>query len=326
MSDRQVEGPETFSLDLALVLLGSFVHQCSVNFRCAPQQISDWDHRPFVIHVSYGITYIESDDAPTKSAPEEFNTALHVPGDSNIPPDLERLTAELRKYTESLCDIKLADFQLTWGIKDGQLPCLLDCQGSTYSCTTDSEPYSAFILELCLFVAIETSQIGKRGHCFSQRPLCCGCDMNILREKIEIHRIRKLAVALQVPDCNQLIFYLHRQISKACPSLMLSSVPVCRNCFALYTKEKLPLRGATQTKSTQSTNVIYSARSHQSLPAAKLSLTQSACQTIVSKFNPAGATKSPSGLTYVQLFSLRSLKQSHAAYRRPPFPPFMKRP
>jgi hypothetical protein len=304
------------NLDLTFVLLGAFVQPCSIPFRCEPQPIVDCDRRPFVIEVREGIPYIESDESPSEEPPEhELEKTYQVPGSSDIPEDLQTLTSELRRFTEDICDIRLINFTLTWGLRTGEYPCLVDCLGTHYSTTPTSAAFKNILLEVCLFLAIETSQISVSGTCFSRRTSCCGSEMNIPRQKVELYRIRKFVDAIESPEPQQLNAYLRRRLSKICPSIMLSSVPVCRNCFALYSREKMPMPGSDQlVLPTRSSYTATGERPRQPQPTP-----------VAQKLDPIFGKKSPSGLTYVQTWSLKSYKRSRPTYMEAPFPAFLQR-
>jgi hypothetical protein len=309
-------GDDLGNLDLAFVLLGAFVKPCSIPFRSGPHPIVDCDRRPFIIEVREGIPYIEADESPSDEVPEqELEQTIQIPGDPNIPEDLQTLTSELAKFTEEICDIKLINFTLTWGLRTGQVPCLVDCLGTHYSAQPACAPFKTILLEICLFLAIETSQIGIPGNCFSRRPTCCGSEMHMHRQKVELYRVRKFVEAIETPEPQQLNAYLRRRLSKICPSVMLSSVPVCRNCFALYSKEKMPAppeKSAARPRSSPS----YSGPSDISQQAQSV--------RVAPKLDPIIPKKSPSGLTYVQSISLRSYRKARATYTEHPPPAFLQ--
>jgi hypothetical protein len=308
-----------FAVTLTQVLISSFVRETSVQFRFATQYYRDCARRLWTIYSSDGITYIAGNKSPEKERKEYFTTTFTVPEDGEAPADLCKLTRELAQFTSELFDIEIQNLSLTWGVKPGTLPSLLDCDG-VYRCARDSEPHANFLMDIGFFIALETGQVPEPGRCFTRKAKCTGADVSCPRHKIEVWRIKELGNGLNVRDLNEFLRYVKRRIGLICPALLLSSVLVCRGCFAVYSKEQTPPKGSEITSAraipVPSPRSIAPPAVRASAPAAA-----ERPNTV-----PGTWVKSRSGLTYVQDFGLRACGRAHKVYIARPFPVFLQRP
>jgi hypothetical protein len=300
------------------IVLASFVRQTSVRFRFPLVRHQDHDRQSWTIYNTTGITYIASNATFEKPKKEIFPQTVIVPGDSTAPDDLQILTDELSRFAAELFDIEISGLSLAWGIKSGALPSLISCDGH-FRCNRDAEPYEFYLTDIAFFIALETGQVPEPGKCFSRRPACVGAEIACPRQKIETWRIKKLSNSLHVEDKAGFVHYVKRRLGLICPALLVTSVQVCRNCFFIYAKEKMPARNAEKGSP--------SARSAQSTGPTRAALAR---QTLNMDTRPASAIASmrtsPSGLTYVQDISGKSVRKAKKTYVSQPFPAFLQHP
>jgi hypothetical protein len=322
MGEQGDGGGGSEALDILQVILSSFVRQTSSKFRFRPIQLHDCERRLLTIYSYQGITYIAANGVPQIPSTDPFTGEFTVPGDSDVPGDLQTLTDELKQFTAEVNDIQIAQFGLRWGVADGRLPCLISAKGA-YDCNPEVAPFAAVLRDIVLFVALEIGQIAENGRCFTQRGDCAGFAQTIIRQKVEIWRIRRLARSLPVDDQTEFLFYVKKRLNQLCPSLMMSTVSVCRACFRTYSREKMPFRGP-QPRSCAGT--VTRSRDTESEIADVPTPTTSIVPPRPEPFRPVIFRRSGSGLTYVQDFSQRSQRKAHRTYLSTPFPAFLQHP
>jgi hypothetical protein len=305
-----------FTLDLEQVLISSFVRETSVQFRFPTHRHRDYARRWWTIYNTDGITYIATNSTVEKSKKEHFPVTYVVPDDDKSPEKLKVLTRELSQFTSELFDIEIVNFSLLWGVQSGKLPSLLGCDG-TFRCTIDSEPYAMFLMEIGLFIALETGQVPEPGRCFSRRSACTGAEIACPRQKIEIWRIKELSIGLNVADRDEFLRYMKRRIGMICPALLVNSEYVCRGCFAVYSRERASTRGEETEMSSRSPRPLAGTPSIR----ASAPVNPARPNTALNSWY-----RSPSGLTYVQDIGRRALRQAHKTYITRPFPAFLQHP
>lgn len=302
-------------IDLRQVLLSSFVRQTSVRFRFPPHILQDHDRHPWVIYNKTGVTYIAMNGPIEKPPPpDHFPATFTVPKDDRSPESLRILTGELTQSTTDLFDIEIVALSLTWGLKSGELPSLIECEGA-FKCTRESKPYAIFLTDIALFIALETGQVQEPGKCFSRRAVCVAPEILCARQKIETWRIKKLADGLKVNDRAEFVHYVKRRLGLVCPLLLVNNVLVCRNCFALYARERMPMGSGESPPSARS------GRGAGAILRGSAPADRHRPETSV-----MGWKKSPSGLTYVQDISGRAVQRAKKTYIAKPIPAFLQHP
>jgi hypothetical protein len=231
-------------IDIRQLLLASFVRQTSVPFRFPRHCLQDHDRQPWTIYNTAGVTVFATNVPREKLKKERFSETVIMPNDAHLPRSLCALTAELSQFTGELFDIEIVTLSVTWGLSAGELPSLLGCEG-TFRCTPESRPHARFLTDIALFIALETGQAQEPGKCFSRRPVCVAPDISCPRQKIETWRIKKLANGLGADARGEFVHYVKRRLGLVCPTLLVSTVLVCRNCFALYARERMPAPDGT---------------------------------------------------------------------------------
>jgi hypothetical protein len=293
-------------------MLASFVRQTSIPFQFPRRSLQDHKGQPLTIFNTTGVTYIATNIAPEKSKKEHFTHIIVVPNDDKSPESLRTLTSELSQFTTDLFDIEIATLSLTWGINAGELPFLLESDG-IFRCTADSSPYARFLTDIALFIALETGEVQEPGKCFSRRSVCVAPEMTCPRQKIETWRIKKLAGGLGADEKGEFVHYVKRRLGLVCPTLLVSTVLVCRNCFALYAPERMPQLGAEDAVAPLN---LRTAPLRASAPADA-----HRPDTSVGVWR-----KSPSGLTCVQDIYGRSVHRARKTYITRPIPAFRQHP
>jgi hypothetical protein len=261
-----------------------------------------------------GITYISMNAPPDKPGHDCFTDRFIVPDDSNAPELLRTLTSELERFTAELFDIEIVKLSLTWGVNARELPSLITCDGK-FKCTSESRPYARFLTDIAFFIALETGQVQEPGACFSGRTECTAPDLPIARQKIETWRIRRLANGLGVDDKAGFVYYVKRRLGVICPALLVTTVLVCRNCFVLYAREKMPTSRDGKELS-HSPRPVRGGVVRTSAPAAP-----NRAGTSV-----GGYRKSKSGLRYVQDIYGKAVHRATKTYITRPIPAFLQRP
>jgi hypothetical protein len=296
-------GPELPVTPVQL-LLSSFVRQTSVSFRFPPCNYEDLGRQPWTLSNQSGITYITN--APLEKVKKErFSAQIQVPDGDAAPSELLTLNGELTNFTEELFDIIIINLSITWGIARGAPPSLLGCNG-TFRCTPESKPYAARLTDIAFFIALETAQVPEPGRCFSRKSVCVVPEIACPRHKIETWRIKLFADSLEIGDPAKFANYLKRRIGLICPSLLVSSVLVCRTCFALYSKEQMPRQGEEKAHSNRLVRA--------GIAVAKSRATTAAVPT----------RRSPSGLSCVQNIADRALHRAQLTYHSGPIPAYLQ--
>jgi hypothetical protein len=297
-------------LHLLQIALSSFIRPISIPFRFPPIVFTDLNGSPWTVENREGVTLITADGLSQKPKKEKFNAKITVPNDSAAPREVELLSAELTQLTADLYDIDILELRLTWGLKQGKLPSLIGSEGRF---VPNCPSYGSFLHDIVFFLALKTCQTVEAGKCFSRRGICIGADMTCVREKIVIHRIKKLAHALKSMNFSEFVIYIKSRVEIVCPNIMFERVPVCRNCFSLYARERVPSRQlpigplkfvrpmVAETHFDDSNESIFFDNRPRSRP-------------------------SPSGLSYVQSTSFRGIHRAQQIYRSSPFPAFLQHP
>jgi hypothetical protein len=296
--------------DLLHFALVSFIRRTSLPFRFPPVVFSDRNRSPWTITNHDGVTLIAAEGLSQKPKKERFPLKVTFPGDSDVPRDVQILSAELTDYTAELYDIEILELTFTWGIKEGKPPSLVHCDGK-YRANCVS--FSAFLHDIVFFIAVETSQIIEPGKCFSRRGVCVSADMSCAREKVVLQRVKKLGNVLKPLDPSEFLCYVKSRIEETCPIILVGRVPVCKNCFSLYARDKIATPKFQTPPLIVRRSVLVMSRTP---PSFELS-TQSGQQFY---------RTSPSGLTYVQSTSVKSAERAQKTYLSPPFPPYRQHP
>jgi hypothetical protein len=253
-----------------------------------------------------GVTLISVGGPDQRPKKERFDQKVVVPDDADAPTALWTLTAELAQFTANLYDIEISELRILWGIKEGKPPCLISCLGGYIP---NSPLYEDYLQEIALFIALETVQTAEPGKCFSGRGVCIAPDMTCHREKVVVHRIKKLAYSLQPPDPREFVIYVRRRVAEVYPACLVGRVPVCRSCFSLYARETMPT--AQPPRAMRSTAVGLRAHTSSSFDLIR---------------RPRENRVSTSGLTYVQSTSVRTTRLAQTTYHASPFPAFLQHP
>ncbi|OHT07873.1 hypothetical protein TRFO_23732 [Tritrichomonas foetus] len=375
-NEKPTEESPLEKLTIQPILLATFVKEPSQLFRCRSEKIVDHTGAIFSIYTEDGITYI-CKGSPGRKKKEQFDRIITLPQKDNESQSnqnfhsedienqiekLHRFTENLKKNTEEVNDIHITEFYLQWGISENEIPCLIGCRDSKYRYNSSNERFSAVNTQIVLFEALEISLIPTTGKCFTGGQRCLGSDMTMNRQKIETVRIRKFLDQIfecddnstqmfDVDDKKILEKYIMKRISLLCPPLMMSSVPVCRRCFALYSKEpKTSSRRVKISRASNNNNDNFSLKSQSSIRTQRIdgSFSQRPQTATTRNHHPLNMERvlperigtarlstsrlkaikppkrSPSGLTYVQTYSIKNMNKAQKVYMSSPFPAFLQ--
>jgi hypothetical protein len=288
------------------IALASFIRQTSLPFRFPPISFCDFAQGELTVFNTNGVTLISAGGLSQRPKKEKFHLKVTVPDDPRAPAWLDTLTAELAEFTSSLFDIEISELRVLWGLKEGKPPSLISCDGRYIP---NCPIFGDYLQDIALFIVFETAQTVEPGKCFSGRGVCIAADMTCHREKVVIQRIKKMATSLQPPDPREFIIYVRRRVAEIYPACLMGRVPVCRSCFSIYAREKMP--------TSQPPRIV------RSTPVAMR-------PTIPTSFDlirhPREHRISSSGLTYVQSTSVRTTKLAQNTYHESPFPAFLQHP
>ena len=217
----------------SLVLLANAVAPSSVLFRFErPCKVVDWSGEAVALRVVDGVTEMSADDG-RKRKKERFAEKVVAPGASA---ELNEMTERLKKATEQAGDVKIGEFRVTWGVKEGKLPAMIRCEGD-FVCNEGQ--FAQGIRMILLFVARELAQVVEPGKCVTRRAACRQAVMTACRESVEIYRIKKMNEALRF-DCRELVKYVVNRMESLRPGMMKERVPVCKTCFSMYDRVTVP--------------------------------------------------------------------------------------
>jgi hypothetical protein len=293
------------------LLLASFVRETSVRFRSPPHQFRDYEKRLWILTNTDGVTYIATNTTAPRRKLDRFPRTVTVPDDPTSPHELRILTNELREFTSELFDIEIEKLSITWGLARGVLPSLLECDG-VFRCKEESEPYAQFLTDIGLVIALETARVQEPGKCFSRKQACTGPDMACPRQKIVTWKSKQLGKGLGIEDSGEFLRYMRKRIGLICPPLMLSSVFVCRGCFAVYSKERTPAPGGEAAASGRSAPTPLSGRAI-------------APQVIEPNIQIVEPKRPQSNVPDVPGIIRKSWRQARKTYISRPFPAFLQR-
>lgn len=343
-------------LDGSLILLSTFVKQCSVKFRSLQFPVHDINRKIYSIYADNGVTYIVK-GKPKTPPREKYTSVINLPGDETDNKELNKLMEELKSFTEEVNNLKIDDMQVEWGISNNKLPNLLSITAS-YTPNESLENYCGYLTEMCIFNALEIAQLPEAGKCFTGNRSCIGCNMNVNHQKVEIYRIRRFVETADYPASEEMCKYMRKRLSTLCPQVMMGSVPVCNECFKIYSKErvKVPPRSSdtdsviTTTSAITSRSVRSTQQSSRNITTAQTSrpmnrpksplftareadiyaatsrrngLSQTT-QLMRPKTAVLPPTKTPSGLTLTHNVASQTVKKAHHTYLAAPFPAFLQ--
>jgi hypothetical protein len=210
-----------------LVLLSTFIHQCSSQYSSQVCCLSSPSSAIYSIYTESGdICIVRSIIAPI--ALPEFDDIIMISNteEDSDNPELQTLTNELQAITEKATDWRFETFQIRWGLRDGELPFMLDGP----ECDA---PLSIARELLCL--ALEIVVQPQPGKCITPERVCVGADRSIQRKKVAIFRIRKF-FDKSLPDdqLDEIIARITRKFNDLYPDSTLKNVSCCSHCFALF--------------------------------------------------------------------------------------------
>lgn len=354
--ENSSEAETSIPLDGSLILLSTFVKQCSVKFRSLWFTVHDINRKTYSIYADNGITYIVK-GKPKAPSREKYTSVVTLPGDETDNKDLNKLMKELKSFTEEVNNLKIDDLQVEWGISNNKLPNLLSITAS-YTPNESLENYCGYLTEMCIFNALEIAQLPEAGKCFTGNRSCIGCNMNVNHQKVEIYRIRRFVEAADFPAPEEMSKYMSKRLSTLCPQVMMGSVPVCEECFKIYSKERIKV--PPKSSDTDSVNTTTSAITSRSLRSTQkssrniataqtsrpMNLPKSPLFTARESDNYAATSrrnglskttqlmrpktailpsiKTPSGLTLTHNVASHTVKKAHYAYLAAPFPAFLQ--
>ncbi|OHS93341.1 hypothetical protein TRFO_40378 [Tritrichomonas foetus] len=315
---------ETFPLDLVSLLLPVVVHPIEIPFNSLQHSVIDHHGHIFSVSVKEGVGIINS-GSPVQCSPIKYDRKITTPcSDSNDESNndsnhddsynlLNALTKEIKKNAESVNDFKIDKIVFHWGLKKGHSPFLLDCDGSTFC------PRSEFIKSnfqaIHLFIAQESNVQVIANQCITRGKCCLGGTQSIQRNYIVASKLNQLIDFLEISEHEAVFRYLKKHISKILPSVMLTNVPVCANCFNFYMRmERI------------SKNMNFRAKSQNVTPR----LRKSANVKLPSPLYEVNM-RTQSGLNYMTNHMARNTDKAKKLYRmmpisRPKPPPFERNP
>lgn len=224
-------------LDISLILAANAVRPCSIPFRCQrPRVIKSYGGENIALTARNGITIMSIDEG-NKVKKERFLQKIVAPGDSSL---LNSLTDELKRITEEVAEIRINEYSMTWGVKDGVDPCLIECKGE-YECNESVLQFKRCIPAIVLFLACEVNEVVESGVCFTRRSACRAATMTATRQCVVIHRAKRMSEAFHV-DGRDLVLYIHGKLESMRPGLLFERVPVCKTCFSVYDRAAVPGR------------------------------------------------------------------------------------
>jgi hypothetical protein len=288
-------------LGKALVLLSTFIYQCGSQYSSQVCCLTGPTSSVYSIYTDAGDICIVRALIPPIALPE-FDSIVVISGDGNDSENaaLQTLTKDLQKITEKGTDQTFANFQIRWGVREGELPFLLDGP----ECDL---PVSVAIELLCL--ALEVVVQPQPGQCITPERVCVGADHSIQRKKVAIFRIRKFFdKTLSNEALDETIERITSKFNDLYPESVLKNVPCCLHCFKLYS--------TTSSKSLASAPLPPP----KSRRAVSATLKEKDFPTRMKRF--VAFQKTPSGLTIMQDISAGSHRRAHCIYLSDPFPAF----
>ena len=225
-------------LDIIHILLSYVVKPSNaVKFNSQSYPIADHMKHVFNVSVTEGKGNLVSGSLVSRESVEWDQVVSS--NDENVDDDIKELTDIIKENTENVNDIIINDFNLQFGIINGQPLTLIGCQGSTFEPSQQLKPYSNIIDYITLFYAVEVSVKPIPSQCITRGRNCSGGTKSIERSKVISYHISNLA---KLFNFDGLAHYLKSRINKLCPILMMSNVSVCSNCFQFYSVEANQLK------------------------------------------------------------------------------------
>ena len=222
----------------------------------------------------------DSNNEKTKNEEEDTNNDDNKQ-ENEDDKELQILTDELKSLTENVADIIINDFNIEWGIINGQPPYLINCDNSTFVFSDDLMPFSMYFYQILLFIGYESALTVIPGKCITPNKKCIGSQLSVNRQKFEIVQIQKFfqpimtnssnsnsnsnnnnpdyldndnyscatenATSLSSDASDKLIQYMIKRLCVLFPQMMMSNVPCCSHCFLIYSRISL----SSPTQSTK---------------------------------------------------------------------------
>jgi hypothetical protein len=300
-------------LDIVPVLLASFLRRPTLPFRFRSLTCRDPSGAAWTIFSADGETQLTLDGLSPPPKKERFSDTITVPGDC-APDDLRQLTDELVQSTAEAADIEIGRFEFRWGVKCGMAPYLKSVSGA-FTCSAESRAYRRALADVLSFVALESTQESEAGRCFSRRGICAGARMRVSRERIEVWRIKRLARGIPVDDPADFVRFVKRRIASIFPGMMQEDVPVCRNCYAFYARERRlspdqPRSFVSMTSTRRAADREHGRSTDDHADTAPPS----------GKIRPIPTKLVPPGTTYDRRTVMRTVRWSHRPYLSSSFP------
>lgn len=290
-----------FTVCPELILLSTFIQQCDMPYSSNRYIIKEPSGQESSIYTEDGDVCIAPDVIDPTETPE-FDEVVTIKSDTKDSEheSLFDLTIQLQEVTEKTNNMKITDFEITWGIsKASQYPYMMNVNGCL-----SSDNDVQYLIHIALCLAIETSISIEPGKCINPDRDCVGSDCSIQRKKFEVHRIRRFFESgYETEQVNDAVNLITKKMTELEPGILLKNVPCCKQCFRIYSRTlSAQTRGVQITRSSQTTSTRP-----KEAPAG-------------GEFRPFAKTKS--GLTVTQATSSKTHKQAHKLYSIGPFPPF----
>ena len=303
---------EDKSLDIVCILLSLAAKSLDIDFDSGPFSVANYQGHVFSVSVNKGKGTVQSGSASSLTK-IEYSTELTSPGSDNE--TIEKYHEALKSHVEEVLDIKITDLSLSWGIQNNKIY-LLSIQNSEFQCNCQIPQISQQLPMIALFYAQELAVNVISGECITRGQGCCGFSQTIVYSKVVHYHIFQVvsSLGLDASQSQSALNYLKRRMNFLSPALMMVFVPVCSNCFKLFTTE-VKFKQSRPTTSLTKTRSSYSTRPHTA------SSNRGRAPPIVRPQEPAKiGSVTPSGLIITSDIALRSFNVAKQMYKSVPFP------
>jgi hypothetical protein len=316
------DGP--IPLDIVTILLSTIVRPVSVNFRSGPFPVADHQGHVLAVSVVQGKGVLIS-GSPIDPPPSAFDSEIST-SDASCESHLQDLAALLKEATESVNDVTISNFTLQFGLRSGELPMLLGCEGSELTPSADLQPYVSSLQIISLFYAAETYVIPIPSECITRGRYCLTGSQTLERSKIVSIHIKRIVDTLGFDE--EAFHYLKHRMTHLNPTLMMAHVPVCAECFKYYNMDHPGKRCGTATERTRLSATLGLPHSPEKVHRPKSALlvrrvdpnTTSSLPIIRARMPDYRiGSITPSGLRVATQMSTDQLEWAARMYRKPPF-------
>ena len=310
MSDQD---QEAHSLDIVCILLSLISKPININFDSGPFSVSDYRGHVYSIMVNNGKGIIQSGSVSSLNDSDN-SEQINSPGSDNE--TIENYHETLKTHVEGVLDINITNFNLSWTIKDNKI-CLLSTNDSQFQSHCSISQIASQMPTIALCYAQELSVNVIAGECITRGQTCCGFSQTIPLSKVVNYHIFQMvnSFGLDYSESQTAHNYIKRRLTSISPALMMLSVPVCSNCFKLFTAE-LKFKQSRPNTSMTKTRSSYSTRPQTASPQRGRAPPVARPEEPLKK-----GSLTQSGLIITSDIALRSFNIAKQMYKNVPFPP-----